>query len=427
MLRPLGTTRRLSVCLACALLVLAPGCISKSPPASPTPSPSGPGSTTPTPRLTPTAGDYQLGGGEALAGGVTGCWVLSDGSVLLESATMDGQQYSCLRPTESRIEQITPAAWNCVLRDIRTDSVVFIRRNNPTGASPDIVTVSVKTLELTSTQAVQSSADLAVSVTKQPKVDPDREPAPPKEWLVWPSEGLETGVSACWLLPDGTILLAGPRQITMSRYYPKHNQTAFVASDALMATVMDITDSSVKLLCHANSPTALELFPYIITYDLRTSQRGEPEKVFLPITAPVTIGWISNHNTECKDIAVEGDSLSVVTDDEMFDVWAEYAIRCVPEQHLLVIEMPGARPRDLRLPLVIDGSQGLVRSARVEATASDDASAGVTITLSLDEAKWDDLTYNCELGSHADDMDRTFRLTVYDERVATDIAPKVGP
>jgi hypothetical protein len=99
----------------------------------------------------------------------------------------------------------------------------------------------------------------------------------------------------------------------------------------------------------------------------------------------------------------------------------------VPEQHLLVIEMPGARPRDLRLPLVVDGTQGLIRSARVEATASDDASAGVTITLSLDEAKWDDLTYNCELGSHADDSDRTFRLTVYDERVATDITVKVGP
>jgi hypothetical protein len=257
--------------------------------------------------------------------------------------------------------------------------------------------------------------------------DPDREPVPPKEWLAWPSEGFAAGVSACWLLPDGTILLAGPRQIMMFRYYPRHNQTAFVASDALMATVMDITDSSVKLLCHAESPTALELFPYIITYDLRTSQRGKPEKVFLPVTTPVTIGWISNHNTELTDIAVQGDSLSVVTDDEMFDVWAEYAIRCVPEQHQLVIEMPGARPRDLRLPLAIDGSQGLIRSARVEAAASDDVSAGVTITLGLDEGKWDDLTYNCELGSHSDDMDRTFRLTVYDERVATDIAAKVGP
>jgi hypothetical protein len=99
----------------------------------------------------------------------------------------------------------------------------------------------------------------------------------------------------------------------------------------------------------------------------------------------------------------------------------------VPEQHQLVIEMPGARPKDMRLPLVIDGSQGLIRSARVEAAASDDVSAGLTITLNLDEAKWDDLTYNCELGSHADDSDRTLRLTVFDERTATDIAPKVGP
>lgn len=427
MLRPFTATRRLSVCLACALLVAAPGCISKSRPASPTPSPSGAGSTTPTPPSASTAVDYQLGGGEALANGVTGCWVLPGGSVLLESATKDGQQYSCLLPAENRIEQVTPAAWNCILRDIRADSVVFIRRHNPTGSSPDIVTVSVTTLELISAQAVQSSADLAVSVAKQPKAAPDREPAPPKEWLVWPSEDFETGVSACWLLPDGTILLAGPRQIVMFRYYPKHNQTAFVSSDALMATVMDITDSSVKLLCHANSPTALELFPYIITYDLMTSERGKPETVFLPVTAPVTIGWISNHNTELKDIAVQGDSLSVVTDDEMFDVWAEYAIRCMPEEHLLVIDMPGARARDLRLPLVIDGTQGLIRSALVETIAPDDASAGVTITLSLDEAKWDDLTYNCELGWHADDYDRTFRLTVYDERIPTDITAKVGP
>lgn len=408
------------VCVMCATLLIASGCVSPHPTPPPAPGPSG-GGALPPPSSPPQA-TQSLRGGEAFANGVTGCWVLPNGTVLIESAGKGGQLYSCLSTIDNSVEAVTPDTWDCVLRDIRDDSMVFIRRKNPTGgASPDIVTFSLDTLKQVDARAVKSDSDLTITVARQPVADSVQEPEPPSEWLSWLSDGLEGGVAACWLLPDGTILLAGPYQVMQFRYYPKHNQASFVASDALMATVIAITPTAVKLLCNAEGPTAMQLFPYIITYDLKTSQRGKPEPVFLPATAGVTVGWPhDSRDILLKSIEVKGDSVSIIADDAMWSEPAEYVIRSVPDQQLLIIEMRGTKAESLQLPLVLDSNSGLIRSVRAEAGVAGEVGAGVTVTLSLDDAKWPDLTYNCEFGS-------AFRLTVYADREPTDTSIKVRP
>lgn len=279
-----------------------------------------------------------------------------------------------------------------------------------------------------------------------PVVDPPSpeptSPTSPKVLLGPPEMGLELiskmfqrGITGCWRLSDGTLLLEGPEGCSQqyARFYPQYDGARLVVASEWRCTVQKIGDSTITFI--GAGWNGWHTYPFLWEYDLKTGRWFEQQRV----DAPVTYGFRSGidlpeNGTSISGLGIRDNSVEVEIAFESpnpDDARIYFDIRSDSEARQLVMEIPYARVGPtLRLPLSIDGTQGLIRSIRAERGTVRTADAGLTVYVTLDSEKWEHLTYSNYIPPREDAgstpiPNPKITLFIYEDRVPTDLTIEV--
>jgi len=242
------------------------------------------------------------------------------------------------------------------------------------------------------------------------------------------SQFFSKGVSGCWLLKDGTILVEGPvgHSRKYGRFYPQYDGVAQVITEDWDPTLKQITDDKVFFITVADGNGGYA-FPSITDYDLKDSSLGSSELAYLPVTQGARLGLDlpgAARGATLEAIHLKGDSIELKWTDSSADTRPYFEIRSDPAQKQLVIEMPDLPAgKGVTLPLSVSG-QGLIRSVRAETGTSRGAGQGLTVFVSLDPGRWASLTYTQT--PPAEDSAPALILTISDDRPPTDLTPRIA-
>lgn len=266
-----------------------------------------------------------------------------------------------------------------------------------------------------------------------PPVTP-RDPVPPVTTPIT-ENGLEPisimpRITGRWELNDGTVLLEGTMASgyrVYSRYYPAYDKVQTVMWDSAGAQVKDIKDGQIVFICTQSAPNAVWVFPYLLDYDLTQSAATVMTKVFLPLSAGVEFGNLTGQITPmtADRISPESDSVSLGW-LSMSEVVPPIKVSPLVEEKKILIRLKGvSASSNLRLPLTINGGDGLIRSVVVEDGVSGTADArtkDLIVSIAVAEDKWDAATYDCVLDAGDNG---SVRLNLYIDKTPTDLTPSV--
>lgn len=240
------------------------------------------------------------------------------------------------------------------------------------------------------------------------------------------SQFFSKGVSGCWLLKDGTILVEGPvgHSRRYGRFYPQYDGVAQVITEDRDPTLKEITEDRLFFITVADGNGG-DAFPSITDYDTKDSTLLSWKLAYLSVTQGVTVGLDlpgAARGATLEAIHLNGDSIELNWKDSSVNTRPYFEIRSDTTQKQLVIEIPDLPAgKRLALPLSTSG-QGLIRSVRAEAGTSRGAGQGVTVFVSLDPGKWASLTYTQTRPT--EDEAPALILTISDDKPPTDLAPK---
>lgn len=241
------------------------------------------------------------------------------------------------------------------------------------------------------------------------------------------SQFFPAGVSGCWLLRDGTILVEGPagRSRQYGRFYPQYDGVAQVISEIWEPTLKEIADDKVTFIV-AGDGNGGAAFTSIMDYGVKDSALLALKPAYLPVIQGARQGLDlpgATQGATLEAIRLNGDSIGLEWKNTIVETSPYFEIRSDTAQKRLVVEIPDLPVgKGLTLPLSIDG-QGLIRSIRAEAGTSRGAGQGVTVFISLDPDKWAGLTYTQTRPN--DDSTRALILTISDDKSPTDLTAKV--
>jgi hypothetical protein len=237
-------------------------------------------------------------------------------------------------------------------------------------------------------------------------------------------------ITGRWELSDGTVLLEGTMAsgyMVYARYYPAYDKVQTVMWDSAGARVKDTKDGQIVFICTQTAPNAVWVFPYLLDYDMKQSTATVSTKVFLSLSAGVEFGNLTGQITTltADRISLESDSISLGW-LSMSEVVPPIEVSPLVEEKRMLIRLKGVSASSkLKLPLTIDGSDGLIRSVVVEDGVSgtgDARTKDVIVSITVAEDKWAAATYDCVLDAGDNG---SVRLNIYTDKAPTDLTPTV--